>query len=165
MRQFFGSLLMAAALVAVLVAPTLAAKPDRQPLELPPTIEFPAGELCPFAVTVEFLVNKGKTMTFYDPDGTAVRSIGTGSLKIRVTNTTDPDEPSATLNISGPGHTMFHADGSSTLIFGGRSISLYPAGTFILTAGRAVITLDAQGEFVSGTNTGLSTDVCEMIAG
>jgi hypothetical protein len=164
MRRLFSSLVLAATLASVLVAPALAVKPDREPLELPPVIEMGAGDVCPFAVTVEFLANNGKTMTFYDQAGEAVRSIGTGTLKIRATNTSDPDQPSVTLNISGPIHTVFHADGSSTLYFGGRSISLYPAGTFVLTAGRAVIRLDAAGNFVSGTNSGMSEDVCGMIA-
>ena len=164
MRRFLGPAVLAAVLTAVVAAPVLAGKPDREPLELPPVIVMGAGEVCPFAVTVEFLVNNGKTMTFYR-DGEAVREIGTGSLKIRATNTSDPDQPSVTLNISGPVHTYFHPDGSSTSYFGGRSISLYPAGTFVLTAGRAVVHFDAAGDFVSGSNAGFSADVCEMISG
>ena len=126
---------------------------------------MPAGAACPFDVTVDFLANRGKNLTFFGRTGEPIRSIGTGTLKIRVTNTTDADHPSATLNISGPIHTRYHADGSSTAVYGGRSISLYPPGTFVLTAGRAIVQLDANGDFVSVTNVGFSADVCAMIAG
>jgi hypothetical protein len=165
MRRFLGPVLLAVALAGVLTAPTLAARPERTPLELPPSIDLPAGAACPFDVTVDFLANRGKNLTFFGRTGEPIRSIGTGTLKIRVTNTTDADHPSATLNISGPVHTRYHADGSSTAVYGGRSISLYPPGTFVLTAGRAIVQLDANGDFVSVTNVGFSADVCAMIAG
>lgn len=124
MRRSFSSVVLAAALAAVLAAPALGAKPSREPLELPPSIDFAAGEVCPFAVTVDFLANNGKTMTFFDEDGEPIRAIGTGTLKIRVTNTSDPDEPVVDLNISGPVHTEFHADGSTTLSNAGFSADL-----------------------------------------
>ncbi len=165
MRQLFRSIVLAATLVAVLAAPALAAKPSREPLELPPSIDFAAGEICPFAVTVDFLENRGKTVTFFDKAGEPVRSIGTGTLKVTFTNTTHADEPSVTLNISGPVHTWYHADGSSTVVYGGRSISLYPPGSSVLTAGRAIVELDAAGNFVSVTNVGMAVDICALIAG
>jgi hypothetical protein len=165
MRRVVGSTVLAVALAAALAAPTLAARPERTPLELPPSIEFPAGAACPFDVTVDFLSNRGKNLTFFGRTGEPIRSIGTGTLKVRVTNTTDAAHPSATLNISGPVHTRYHADGSSTAVYGGRSISLYPPGTFVLTAGRAIVQLDANGNFVSVTNIGFSADICAMIAG
>ena len=43
-------------------------------MELPPSIDFAAGEVCPFAVTVDFLANSGKTMTFFDQDGEPIRT-------------------------------------------------------------------------------------------
>ena len=165
MRRILAPAILAVALACALAAPTLAAKPERTPVEFPPSIDLPAGAVCPFDVTVDFLVNRGKTLTFFDRTGEPIHSIGTGTLKIRLTNTTDSDEPSVTLNISGPIHTQFHADGSSTAVYGGRGISLYPPGTLVLTAGRAVVQLDANGDFVSVTNIGFSTDVCGMIAG
>jgi hypothetical protein len=163
-RRLVGSMIVGLALVAMMTGPALAAKPVVTPLELPPQLELPAGSVCPFDVTVDFLANKGKTTTFSDASGNPTRSIGTGTLKIRVTNTTDPARPSTTLNISGPVHTRFHADGSSTQVYGGRSVSLFPPGTFVLTAGRAVVHLDASGNFVSVTNTGFSRNICAAVA-
>ena len=119
------SLMLAAALVLVSAQTVLAAKPDREPLELPPTLEFAAGEACDFPVLVEFLANRGKTLTFYDDAGNAIRQIGTGTLKIRVSNLADESVVPLDLNISGPIHTTLHPDGSATLVFGGRGISLF----------------------------------------
>lgn len=139
-----------------------AAKPDRQPLEIG-DFDFAAGEACPFAVHVEFLVNREKVTTFFDRDGNVTRILTTGSLVIRVSPVDEPSN-TLTLNVSGPSHQVFRADGSSTLTYGGRSVSLFPPGTFVLTAGRAVVELDSAGEFVSVTNIGFETDVCIMLA-
>ncbi len=159
------SLWFAAALVLVSAQAALAAKPDNTPLELPPSFEFAAGEACEFPLLIEFLANRGKTLTFYDNEGNAIRQIGTGSLKIRVTNLADESVPPLELNISGPLHTTLHPDGSATLVFGGRGISLFPPGTFVLTAGRSVVELDAEGEVTSVTNMGFEQDLCVALAG
>jgi hypothetical protein len=143
----------------------LAAKPDRVPLELPPSLEFAAGEACEFPLLIEFLANGGKTLTFFDNEGNAIRQIGTGTLKIRVTNLADASVAPLELNISGPLHTALHSDGSATLVFGGRGISLFPVGTFVLTAGRSIVELDAEGEVISVTNLGFEQDLCVALAG
>jgi hypothetical protein len=159
------SLLFAAALVLVSAQAVLAAKPDRAPLELPPSLEFAAGEACEFPLLVEFLANRGKTLTFYDNEGNAIRQIGTGALKIRVTNLADDSVAPLEFNISGPIHITLHPEGSATLVFGGRGISLFPPGTFVLTAGRSVVELDAEGEVISVTNIGFEEDLCVALAG
>jgi hypothetical protein len=164
MRRVFG-LLFAAALVLVSAQAVLAAKPDKAPLELPPSLELAAGEACEFPLLVEFLANRGKTLTFNDSEGNAVRQIGTGTLKIRVSNLADESVAPLELNISGPLHTTLHSDGSATLVFGGRGISLFPAGTFVLTAGRSIVELDAEGEVISVTNLGFEEDLCVALAG
>ena len=164
MRRVFR-LLFAAALVLVSAQAVLAAKPDKAPLELPPSVEFAAGEACEFPLLVEFLANRGKTLTFYDEEGNAIRQIGTGTLKIRVSNLADGSVPPLELNISGPIHTTLHPDGSATLVFGGRGISLFPPGTFVLTAGRSVVQLDPEGEVISVTNMGFEQDLCVALAG
>ena len=158
-------LLIAAAMVLVSAQAVLAAKPDRVPLELPPSLELAAGDACDFPILVEFLANNGKTLTFYDNDGNAIRQIGTGTLKIRVTNLAAEPPTSLQRNISGPIHTELHPDGSATLVFGGRGISLFPPGTFVLTAGRSVVELDAAGEVISVTNVGFEEDLCVALAG
>ena len=164
MRRVFCPL-FAAALVLVSAQAVLAAKPDRAPLELPPSLELAAGEACEFPLLVEFLANNGKTLTFFDNDGNALRQIGTGTLKIRVTNLADESVAPLELNISGPIHITLHPDGSATLVFGGRGISLFPPGTFVLTAGRSVVELDAEGEVISVTNMGIEEDLCVALAG
>ena len=164
MRRVF-CLLFAAALVLVSAQAVLAAKPDKAPLELPPSIELAAGDACEFPLLIEFLANRGKTLTFYDNEGNAIRQIGTGVLKIRVTNLADESVATLDLNISGPIHITLHPDGSATLVFGGRGISLFPPGTFVLTAGRSVVELDAGGEVISVTNFGFEQDLCVALAG
>jgi hypothetical protein len=164
MRRVF-CLLFAAALVLVSAQAVLAAKPDRVPLELPPSLELAAGEACEFPLLVEFLANRGKTLTFHDNEGNAIRQIGTGTLKIRVTNLADESVAPLELNISGPIHITLHPDGSATLVFGGRGISLFPPWTFVLTAGRSVVELDAEGEVISVTNMGIEEDLCVALAG
>ena len=160
------SLVFVAALVLVSAQAVLAARPDSEPLELPPSLELAAGEACQdFPILVEFLANNGKTMTFFDNEGNAIRQIGTGTLKIRVTNLADESVAPLERNISGPIHISLHPDGSATLVFGGRGISLLPPGTFVLTAGRAVVELDAAGEVISVTNTGFEEDLCLALAG
>jgi len=162
MRRALVPLLLGVVAAAVAL-PTLAAAPSREPLEYPPTIEFAAGDVCPFAVTVEFLTNREKVMMFTDRSGDVVRAITTGSLVVRLSATANP-ETSVTLNISGPSHQTFRADGTSTLVYGGRAISLYPPGTLVFTAGRAVVELDAVDGFVSVANIGFESDLCEMLA-
>jgi hypothetical protein len=164
MRRIF-CLLLAATLVLGSAQAVLAAKPDRVPLELPSSLEFAAGEACEFPLLVEIRANRGKTLTFFDNEGNAIRQIGTGTLKIRVTNLADESVGPLELNISGPLHTTPHPDGSATLIYGGRGISLYPPGTFVLTAGRSVVELDAEGSVVSVTNIGFEEDLCVTLAG
>jgi hypothetical protein len=123
------SLMLAAALVFVSAQAVLAAKPGMEPLELPPSLELAAGEACQdFPLLVEFLANRGKTLTFFDNEGNAIQQIGTGTLKIRVTNLADESVAPLQLNISGPIHIALHPDGSATLVFGGRGISLFPPG-------------------------------------
>jgi hypothetical protein len=149
-------------LAAAVAVPTMAARPTREPLEYPPSFEFAAGDVCPFAVTVEVLTNREKVMTFVDSSGDVVRVVTTGSLVVRLSPSGEEDV-SVTLKISGPVHQTFRADGTSTLAYGGRSVSLYPPGTLVLTAGRAIVELDPAGGFVSVTNIGFESDICGML--
>jgi hypothetical protein len=155
--------LMLGVLAAAVAGPTLAARPTREPLEYPPVFEFAAGDVCPFAVTVEVLTNREKVMTFFGASGDAARLVTTGSLVVRL-SPTGVEDASVTLNISGPVRQSFRADGTSTLTYGGRSVSLYPPGTFVLTAGQAIVELDPAGGFLSVENIGFESDVCEMMS-
>ena len=120
---------------------------------------------CEFPILVEFLANGGKILTFHDDEGNPIRQIGTGVLKIRVTNLADESVAPLELNISGPIHTTLHPDRSATLVFGGRGISLFPPGTFVLTAGRSVVELNAVGQVISVTNMGFEENLCVALAG
>jgi hypothetical protein len=163
MRPRVFSLVAALLLMVMLPTTALAVRPDRQPSPLPPELDLPAGAVCSFAVHVEFVVNRGTVTSFFDANGDLVKVLSTGALFVRL-SAADDSESAITLNISGPTRQVFHADGSSTLTFAGRSISLFPPGTLILTAGKSVVELDAEGNFVSVTNFGLAGDVCDMIA-
>ncbi len=157
------ALLAVPVLVLALASPVAASKPDRQPLELPPEFDFGAGEVCSFAVHVEFLVNREKVTTFHNRAGDIVRVQTTGSLVVRLSPVDDPDT-SITVNISGPSRHVFRPDGTSTLTYAGRSISLYPPGTLVFTAGQAVVELNADGLFASVTNIGFEADLCTALA-
>lgn len=158
-RSIFAALL----LMAVSATPALATPPERGPLELG-DFDFAAGEACSFAVHVDFLVNREKVTSFYDRNGDVARILTTGSLVVKLSPVDDP-EHTVTVNISGPSRQVFHADGTSTLTYSGRSISLYPPGTLVLTAGQAVVELDNAGAFVSVTNIGFESDLCLALGG
>ncbi len=163
MSRRYLALLAVPVLVLAIATPVAAGKPDRQPLELPPELDLAAGDVCPFAVHVEFLVNREKVTTFYNRAGDVARVLTTGFLVVRLSPLDDP-ETSITINISGPSRQVFRPDGTSTLTYGGRSISLYPPGTLVFTAGQAVVELDAEGSFVSVTNIGFESDLCTALA-
>ncbi|MBA2634127.1 MAG: hypothetical protein H0U86_14205 [Chloroflexi bacterium] len=82
-----------------------------------------------------------------------------------MSNLADESVAPLELNITGPIHTTLHPDGSATLVFGGRGISLFPPGTIVLTTGRSVVELDAEGEVISLTNMGFEEDLCVALAG
>jgi hypothetical protein len=161
MRRLLPSL-VASVLLLMTASSVLAAKPDRQPSALPPELDFAAGELCPFATHVEFFVNRQKDTAYFNRNGDLVRVISSGALRARLTIPDDPDA-SLEINISGPVHLSFHADGSSTVILGGRSASTFPPGTLSLVSGRSIIQFDASGNFVSVTNIGHVTDLCALL--
>ena len=101
-----------ASLVVLVPASAWAGKPVKEPLPLPPVIELPG--VCPdFGIVADILVNREFAKTWSDAQGDPIRTITTGTLKVRLTN---PDNgESIVRNISGPGTTIFHPDGSSTL--------------------------------------------------
>jgi hypothetical protein len=117
---------LALALVLMTASSVLAAKPTRQPSTLPPALYFAAGELCPFAAHVDFVVNRQVDTLFFNRNGDLIRIISTGALRAVLTS---PDYPGRSLerNISGPVHQTFHPDGSFTVILGGRSASPWPS--------------------------------------
>jgi hypothetical protein len=103
-----------------------------------------------------------------DDGGDPIVALLSGRLIWRFTNT----ETGASIvrNISGPGRTVFHDDGSRTEIYLGRSAIAFfegdplgPSAPIVL--GPAMLRYDADGDLVSAEITGhITEDVCETLA-
>lgn len=165
--RFVGSWLVASVLLALLVLPVGATAPIRDDA---PALNTTLTGVCAFPVEFVTLANKEKLLTFFDRAGVPTRQIGTGALKVRLTNL----ETGTTLvvNISGPVFIAPHADGSATVELGGRSL-LYlrqgidrpPAG-ITLNAGRLVFAVDAAGAVTAiVSQSGTQRDLCAELAG
>jgi hypothetical protein len=150
---------IAAALLAVTAPATLAGKPVTEPLEYPSQISFEAGDPCPFALVVDFLDNKEKVKTFTSNGWD--RSFVSGLLVVRVSN---PENGSSRVfNISGPGPTLQHDDGSSTVYFYGNSIVFGP-GFMLATSGPAWQDYAADGSLTSTHTPRHVLDVCTVLS-
>jgi hypothetical protein len=139
---------------ALLVPAALADKPIREPLPAPPF--FLVTDSCSFAVRIDVLVNKEFITTF-----TSGKQLGTGRLIVRVTNLDDPSK-SRVLNVSGPAKSDL-AD-PSTVPLSGSSLIFFP-GVLRLTHGPVSLTIDADGNVTSFTQTSASSvDLCALLA-
>src|SRR3954451_9164300 len=128
------------------------------------SFEIPAGagQLCAFPVKLAIISGQVQRTTL--PDGT---TIVTGPAVVTITNeTNETNQPSTTLNISGP--TFTSAGGDDVILPGAAIILLFagvsstPPGPQILaTHGRATI---EDGLFNIDTFTGTSQNVCEQLA-
>jgi hypothetical protein len=131
-------------------------KPTRSPVPFE-TIAFAAGELCSFAVVLEFPVSQYVAKTFPPKPNGDVVEISTGRVLGRFTNVSTGT--SFTYNISGPTRITFHADGSATLEAPG------PQGVAnIINWGRIVIEVSPDGVFTIVKQTGHSEDVCAALS-
>ena len=150
---------MVAALLAITAPATFAGKPATEPEDYPDQITFAAGDACEFPVVVDFLANKEKVKTFSSNGWD--RSFISGLLVVRLTN---PENGSSNVfNISGPGPTIVHADGSSTVYFYGTSVVFGP-GFMLATSGPAWQDYAADGT-LTGTHTPHRTlDVCALLS-
>lgn len=156
---------------AMLLIPTSASagKPVRQPLPLPPVIELPG--VCPdLDIVADILVNREYALTWSDANGDPVRTITTGTLKVRLTN---PDNDVSILrNISGPGTTTFHRDGSTTLRARGTWFFFFFADQLgsgsppmsIINTGTIVIDTFPDGTQDIRSRTGQQEDVCPALS-
>ena len=123
--------------------------------------------MCEFAVSVEFLVNREKSITFLDDEGNFDHQLVTGALVYELTNLSTGG--SIVFNIPGPGRFSPNPDGTITLVATGPWVLFDPFGTHIFNAGRAVVigTVDPttgilQLEILSIV--GHSYDICEALA-
>jgi hypothetical protein len=155
---------------AMLLIPTSASasKPVREPLPLPPVIELPG--VCPdFDIVADILVNREYALTWSDADGDPIRTITTGTLKVRLTN--PENDVSILRNISGPGTTTYHEDGSSTLVARGTWFFFFFAGDLgagsppmsIVNTGTIVIDTLPDGTQAIRSHTGQQEDVCATL--
>jgi hypothetical protein len=147
-------------------APALADAPIIEPA---PGEDFviAAGDMCEFGVSVDFLVNRERTITFLDDEGNFERQLITGALVYELTNLSTGG--SIAFNIPGPGLVTPNPDGSITLVARGPWVLFDPFGTHIYNAGRVVLvgTTDPTTgilriEIVSIV--GRSYDICEALA-
>jgi hypothetical protein len=139
---------------ALLVPAALADKPIREPLPAPPF--FLVTDSCSFAVRIDVLVNKEFITTF-----TSGKQLVTGRFIVRVTNLDDPSK-SRVLNVSGPAKSDL-AD-PSTVPLSGSSLIFFP-GVLRLTHGPVSLTIDADGNVTSFTQTSASSvDLCALLA-
>ncbi len=168
MRRSRVFLIVCGALLALLlVAPGVSATPPTR--EPGPPFEGVLKGVCLFPVEVVTLANREKLLTFYDRAGDVTMQIGTGTLKVRLTNLATGT--SLAVNISGPVRIAPGADGTTTITLGGRSllylragIDLLPPG-ITLNAGQQVITVDAEGRVTAVTRqTGSARDLCAELA-
>lgn len=147
----------AVALIATVVAPASATKPERVRVG-PSAYEF--GGVCDFPIRYEETTNDGR-LTFFS-DG---RMSGIGSYKVRITNL---DDPSKSMDINATGPQWFYADGTNKLdghqlflLFGGID---YTTGIYLAT-GTMSYTRNDRGGIATLTGTGtLSGNLCARIA-
>jgi len=166
-------LMVVAGLMALLVVPVAwADKPDRSPAPPFEPATAPAGVVCPFAVTVQDVVNNGTVTTHYDKLGDIRWEHTSGTLIWRFTNAETSD--SVDLNISGPGKTTYgdgfvYIDGSGpwalTFFPGDDAGPLGPAPGAFYIKGHVQFKVNlGTGQLTLISYTGTATSICDMLA-
>jgi len=163
MRRFrTAAWLLAAMSSLAIAAPVFAVAPERSPWIAPDPFEFAAGEACTFPVRLEVTANGAYTLSYVDGNGNPDHAISIGRIFVRLTNVDDPSK-SIEVNISGPGFTTFHDDGSQTFVLSGVSLPLEP-GTLYVSRGPIVQEIDSDGNVTSTSlPQGTSKDICALI--
>ena len=162
-RLSCASLIMAATLLA-LAGPAAAKAPVREFIEHA-DFEFPAGEVCSFAVSVESLRGRGHSRVWEEEDATVHTKI-TGSLVARLTNLATGE--SVVRNLSGPVDQWEHPDGTATVINRGHTLAwLTPAEggpALWAQAGTILWSVDEEGLFSVVRQTGRTEDLCATLS-
>lgn len=129
---------------------------------MPATFTLPAGAACSFDVRVDVLDNRERYRIWFDADGNPTSGRLNGRLVLAFTNA--DTGASVTLNVSGPGHDTFHADGSVSTRYAGRGVVLFE-GLFILSVGRHDYDVSASWDLLAeGRRAGQSHEICDLIA-
>jgi hypothetical protein len=154
----WGLIVGSAVLLLGLTAPAaFAGAPTRQALDLPDVIEIPAGDACDFPLRLDILVNF-EVNTTYESRGDETWIRTTGRLIVGVTN--EWNGHSVVVNISGPGLTVIHADGSATTYYYGRSLP-FPDGGFFVSSGPVIQEFAADGALTDTSSPiGFARDMC-----
>ncbi len=144
-------------------------KPTRSPLPAGP-FEIPAGLVCGFALLGETVVNKQVVTTFPpEPNGDVVQ-LATGAFVTRLTNAATGE--SSDVNISGPGRTTIHPDGSVTLEASGRWLFIFFPGDLgensgasaFINSGQVVLGFGADGSITLVSQSGHQEDICALLS-
>jgi hypothetical protein len=139
-------------LVLVSAAPVSAAPPTMESTG-PIVEEYPAGVTCDFAVRLESIVSKAKTITFDRRDGSFAQNTS-GTIVERVTNL--DTGASVVRNSSGPGKLGLNSAGHVVIRFGGASVLTFfdgdvtGRGVLYLKGGGAVFEIGDDGFFYVG---------------
>lgn len=169
MRRLANSIILAAALAAVLAGPALAGKPDHSPEATTPT-EFPAGDVCDFAVRFENTVERAKVTVFDPAPNGSERTLIRGYYEAVATNledgTTYREKGGAVLTI------VVDADGSVRVDVRGTSfIAWYYEGDesnlepgLYDVNGHATEWYAPDGTFIRAVVRGHVTNLCNELA-
>jgi hypothetical protein len=174
MNSRFVSLLTRTVVVAIAALPVLLVTSPTSPAAAsPPTREpLPAGPfiltgVCSFDVQVTVPVNGEYLTTFYDRNGDVTMQLITGALRPTLTNLSTGY--STTVNIPGPGRTVFNSDGSGQftgtgpwLQWGGLN-DLLSWPSLALVHGNYTINFDSNGEITGAVSHGNVTDMCAAL--
>jgi hypothetical protein len=145
--------LLGAALVVLIAAPVLAARPDRQFLQAPTDIFLPAGiGACAFDVNLHVDVNQEYVTIWTDPAGSLLMFVVNGNLQLTATNLSTG--ASVSINASGPGRATFDAQGNPTVnVAEGHYLNFTPLTLMI-----------GLLDFNTGALKGRSTDLCAQLS-
>jgi hypothetical protein len=164
-----AAVLSVAVLLAIAPVASANARPTREYLPLPDRIVL--NGVCPhFSIVADILVNREYGITFSDANGDPARMLTQGSLVVRLTNRRS--DISVVRNISGPGETIFHADGSTTLTTRGTWFLFFTAGQrgpgtpadSIVHRGRMVILTHPDGSQTIESEHGITEDLCATLS-
>ena len=166
--QRLARLVAACAAAALTVATAaMADKPDRTPSQVDPPVTFPAGDVCPFELTLAELVDRSILTTHYDKAGNVRWEHSAGAVALRFTN--ESNGRSVDLNISGPGKITTGADGLVHIDATGLwALILFPtdspASTALYIKGHTHFTIDPNaGTLTLVSYKGTAKSICDMI--
>jgi hypothetical protein len=145
-------------LLLVAAPGALAAKPVKEFLDGPTTIDLAAGEACAFPVRIDILVNN-EYIKFFEGRASALADQISGRLVMRVTH----GDRSVTLNVSGPGGDIYNDDGSGVFVFRGNGVLWAPTFMYAIS-GPASVTFGSDGSVLAtDASKGHIVDLCALV--